>query len=101
MPFITEKENKSQINFLASENFQSFSVVVDESFPGAVDGVVKAGTIFPANDATAQGVLLHDVDLTKGDNVGSLIVEGYILGQRLPVVPTTAAVTALKGIKFF
>lgn len=101
MPFVTNIKDHSNVNFLASENFQSFSVVVDEAFPGAVDGVVKAGTIFPANDATAQGVLLHDVDVANGDNVGSLIVEGYILGQRLPVAPASAAVTALKGIKFF
>ena len=101
MPFITNRQDFSKVNFLASENFQSFSVVVDSSFPGAVDGVVKAGTIFPANDATAEGILLHDVNIKNGENVGALIVGGYIIPERLPVAPDAAAITALTDIKFF
>jgi class 3 adenylate cyclase len=29
--------------------------------------IVKAGTIYPANDATAIGVILNDYDVTDGD----------------------------------
>ncbi|WP_054747990.1 hypothetical protein [Lentilactobacillus rapi] len=36
------------------------------------------------NDATAQGVLEFPVDVTAGQNDGTLIVNGYINANRLP-----------------
>ena len=57
-----------------------------------------AGTI--KNDATVVGVLGEDVDVTNGPQPGSLIVEGYILKDRLPVAPEETAVGALKKITF-
>lgn len=95
-------EYSNQPNFLKSAHFQAFTFTVPESL-GIVEGtkkVVKAGTIFPANDATAKGVVYQDVDVTYGDQPASVIVEGYILPDRLPVKPEEAAVTALKEIKF-
>ena len=100
MPYIGATQDFSRVNFLASEKFQSFTTLVPANSPLAVDGVIKAGTIFPANGATAVGILLHDVDLKNGDNVGALIVAGYVLEDRLPVVVDAAAKTALKDIRF-
>lgn len=57
-----------------------------------------AGTI--KNDATVVGILAEEVDVTNGPQPGSLIVEGYILKDRLPVAPDEAAITALKNINF-
>lgn len=98
-----KKESVVQINFLASANFQAFTTQVEQAGVVAdANGrkIVKAGTILPLNDVTAKGILLTDVDVTEGPQPGALIVEGYILEARLPVVPVAAAKTALTKITF-
>ncbi len=45
--------------------------------------IVKAGTPYPANDATCKGYLLHDVDVTHGDDAGTYIFEGSIDNAKL------------------
>ena len=67
-----------------------------------IDGryIVKAGTIYPANDATAQGVVLNDVDVTNGDGNLAVVIHGFVALAKLPVVPAAAAISALKGISF-
>lgn len=72
---------------------------------GVQDGKYKiaaAGTVFPANDATAEGILFEDVNVTNGDKVGSIITSGHVLSEYLPVSPSAEAKTALnaKGIYF-
>ena len=62
----------------------------------AENGVIPAGTIVPANDATAEGVLLEDVRVQQNPN-GAMVMHGFLRQSRLPVAPTTAAVTALRG----
>lgn len=57
--------------------------------------IVPAGTIFPANDATAIGILTEPVDVTYGDHEGSVIVGGHLYWNRLPMAPTDAAKTAM------
>ncbi|HAT4259210.1 TPA: hypothetical protein I9068_002587 [Clostridium perfringens] len=58
----------------------------------------KSGTI--KNDATVVGILAEDVDVTNGPQLGALIVEGYVLKDRLPVAPEEVAIGALKKITF-
>ena len=67
----------------------------------ATDGVIPAGTIVPANDGTAEGVLLHDVTLAENP-YGSAVIHGFIKQSALPTAPTQAAVNALigKGVQF-
>ena len=60
--------------------------------------IVPAGTIYPANNATAQGILYNDVDVTDGDHEGSLIVAGRIIKDRLPVEPEETV--KIDGITF-
>lgn len=62
-------------------------------------GYIPAGTIVPANDATAKGVLLSDVKLEDNPN-GTMIIHGFIKSAALPVAPAEAAKTALKQISF-
>ena len=50
------------------------------------DGVVPAGTIVPANDATAIGVLLYDVAKDNNPN-GTIVIHGFIKKSALPVAP--------------
>jgi len=61
---------------------------------------VAMGTLFPANDATAIGILYEDVDVTGGDMPGSVVTAGTVYLDRLPVAPASAAKTALEGLGF-
>lgn len=44
---------------------------------------VPMGTIYPANDATAEGIVYEDVDVTTGDMPGSVVLSGCVYTQRL------------------
>lgn len=81
------------INFLASTNYQSFTYTAKQSY--------KKGDIYPSNGAEALGIVLNDVTVegTEHQPIG-VLVEGYVLYDRLATKPKTEAVTALKGIKF-
>ena len=45
--------------------------------------IVKAGTPFPANDATCLGYLLSDVDVTQGDAPGTYVYAGTLDPDKL------------------
>ena len=62
--------------------------------------VVKAGTIFPANDATAIGIILNDADVTNGDVNAALVIHGFVKTSALPEAPDELALPNLKGIHF-
>lgn len=59
---------------------------------------VRAGTVYPANDATAVGIVYEDVDVSGGDMPGSVVTRGTVYLDRLPVAPATAAQTALQAL---
>lgn len=61
---------------------------------------VKMGTVYPANDATAEGFVYEDIDVTTGDMPGSVVLAGRVYEDRLPVTIATAAKTALTGKGF-
>lgn len=75
----------------------------NDSAAATVDGrkIIKAGTIYPSNDANAIGVVFYDVDVTDGDQNGTLIVHGFIKTGAIPANPSSNAKAALKGIQFF
>jgi len=54
-----------------------------------VDGkkIIKAGTIYPSNDADAIGVVWADYDVTKGDVTGAIIIHGFVKKSALPAAP--------------
>lgn len=62
-------------------------------------GIIPAGTIIPANGATAIGVLLSDVKKAENPN-GTIVIHGFITASKLPAAPADAAKTALNMIKF-
>lgn len=66
------------------------------------DGVkyIPAGTILPANDATAIGVVLNDTVVSDGDTAAALLVHGFIDKSKLPAQPDEAAIPVLHQIKF-
>lgn len=61
---------------------------------------VPAGAIFPANGATAVGILYENVDVTSGAMPGSVVIAGTVVKDRLPAAPVEAAVTAMADITF-
>lgn len=62
--------------------------------------IVKAGTIYPSNDASATGVVLNDYDVTDGEVAMAVVVHGFVQKSKLPAEPAEAAVAALKQITF-
>lgn len=61
---------------------------------------VPAGSVIPANDATAAGILYEDVDVSSGDMPGSIVTRGTVYEDKITPSVETAAKTALKGISF-
>lgn len=104
MSRIAKYESDKKINFLDSAvGLVTKTCTVPESM-GTADKwgnkIVPAGTVFPANDATATGILFEDVEVTDGDHEGSLLVAGRVIADCLPVELDTNAKTALEGIGF-
>lgn len=62
--------------------------------------IIKAGTIYPANDATAIGVVFNDMDVTHGDATGAILIHGFVKSAALPAAPSAEAKSALKLIEF-
>ena len=62
--------------------------------------ILKAGTIYPANDGTAVGIIFNDLDVTDGDASGAILLEGYVKKAALPVEPDATAIEAMKKITF-
>ena len=75
----------------------------DDAAAATVDGrkIIRAGTIYPSNDANAIGVVFYDVDVTEGDRNGTLIVHGFIKTAAIPANPASTAKAVLTGIQFF
>jgi hypothetical protein len=66
--------------------------------------IVKAGTPWPANDATCKGLLLHDNNVTYGPVAGTYVFEGSINVAKLTANGITVADTAkavLPRVTFF
>lgn len=89
--------------FLQNAHYTAITMCaqVDNSLIVTEDGeqLLKAGTIYPANDATAQGIVLRDVVMDPANGrfaQFSLLTHGFINEDLLPVALTTAAKTALQ-----
>lgn len=61
---------------------------------------VKMGTVYPANDETAIGIVYEDVEVTLGDEPGSVVTRGTVYEDRLPVALDSDAKTALIALGF-
>lgn len=60
-------------------------------------GIIPAGTMIPANDASAIGVLLSDVVKANNPN-GTVVIHGFIKKSKMPAAP--AGTVELPMIKF-
>lgn len=61
---------------------------------------IPMGTVWPANDATAVGIVYEDVDVTNGDMPGSVVLRGTVYEDRLADTLAAAAKTALEARGF-
>ena len=61
---------------------------------------VPMGAVWPANDATAEGIVYEDTDVTSGDMPGSVVLAGRVYEDRLPAALAAEAKTALVGKGF-
>lgn len=84
------------------ELFATRTAEIPESMGKVENGkkIVKSGTVFPANGATAEGLVLHDTDVSNGPAVGAILTHGYVIESRLPEEVSAEAKTALKLISF-
>lgn len=104
--FVKKYAQINEVNFLASADVTSFTYQVEDTgITADAQGrkIVPAGTVYPANDATAIGITYTDTDVTEGPQPGAVLVEAWILEARLPVAPSADAKTALAAnsqIKF-
>ena len=101
--FYQDYKKVEQIIWLASADFQTFTYQIPESLGEVQDDgrkIVPSGTVFPANDATAIGIVFNDVDVTHGDAPGSILVEGWIIEERLPEPVADTAKDAMKKVSF-
>ena len=68
--------------------------------PSTGEKYVPAGTIFPANDATAKGLVKHDYYLVNNSDVHvALLFKAVVRGDRLPEALTPEAKSALPQIR--
>lgn len=90
-------------NFLASEvGLRTITYTFSKSKGTLENGrqIIPAGTIYPANDGTAVGIVFQDVDVTDGDAVAALMVGGVYLADKLSatVAEAAKAVFVAKGL---
>lgn len=97
----SNKSVTQEKNILANDHFVAIPYDCTSLSALATGGVIKAGTIIPANGATAVGVLLNSVNLTENPN-GTIVIHGFIKSSKLDAQPTTEAITALakSGVVF-
>lgn len=92
----TSKSVVQGVTILANDHYVAIPYDCSKLTALATDGVIKEGTIIPANDATAIGVLLNPVVLDENPN-GTVVIHGFIQSNKLHTAPASAAITALAG----
>jgi len=75
--FLADNEKVTLLTFEANAaNAQAVTVGEGKYIP--------MGTIWPAADATAKGIIYEDVDVSEGNMPGSLVTKGVVYENRLP-----------------
>lgn len=84
-------------------DFKAATCMVPTTLAGD-DGIVKAGTPFPANDATCKGYILEEVDVSNGAAPGAYVYEGALDTAKLTangITVTANAKGATPRVTFF
>lgn len=97
MAFIKYREGTSYPSFLASEvGIRTKTRQIEESM--GTDGIVKPGTIYPADGANAEGLVFETVDVSSGAVPGPVMTAGEVYEDQLPAKPSEAAKTAMQKL---
>ena len=99
--YVTSKK-VDQPQFLKSAKFQNFTKQINDTGVSANEEgkkIVPAGTVYKENEK-AIGLTFHDVDVTYGPQPVAVMVEGYVIEERLPKTVEQADKTTMTGIKF-
>lgn len=99
--FVTGKKVE-QPQFLKSAKFQNFTKQIDDTgvtVNSEGKKIVPAGTVYKENEK-AIGLTFHDADVTYGPQPVAVMVEGYVIEDRLPAVVAEADKATMPGIKF-
>ena len=105
MKFI-KRQVEAPLEILFNDHFVGRPIMLkkDTVTPNS-DGrrIIKAGTIYPSNDANAEGVILHNTEVAHADSPGTIVIHGFIDNKKLVqngVTVSAAAKEALKLIDF-
>lgn len=60
--------------------------------------IIKAGTVYPANNETAIGLVMQDYDVTDSDASMAIIIHGFVREDRLPTALSETAKRVLPQI---
>ena len=100
MAFIKYREGTSYPSFLASEvGIRTKTRQIEESM--GTDGIIKPGTIYPADGADAEGLVFETVDVSLGAVPGPVLTGGVVYEYELLALPWVAAKTALQKLGMF
>lgn len=97
-----KKQSVEEVNFLASEKYVNFTYQIsDEGVTPDENGrkIVEAGTVVKINNV-AVGLLFRPVDVTYGPQPGAVMVEGWVLEDRLPATISDEDKAAMSKISF-
>ncbi len=98
---LTQEINASDHGFLSSNKFLATSVFVEAQSSLADDAYqILNGKIYPADDATAEGIVLGSYDVSFSDALISVINQAVVNTNRLPFGISAEAKTALTNIVF-
>lgn len=104
MAFNKVTSYEADINFLESEiGLITKTYTFDQSKATTVDGrkLIKAGTPYPTNDASAIGIVFVTEDMTDdAKRPGSVMVAGRVYAERVSVSSNAKTALEAKGIVF-
>lgn len=102
MSVITNYTGTARPNFLDSEVGLVLKTQEIPQSMGVADEngrkIVAAGTVFPANDASATGIVFESVDVTSGAVPGPVLVAGRVYKDALNIDSNAEAPLAEAGI---
>lgn len=108
MAYLNVTQYVSDVNFLESEVGLVQKTATGKQENAVLDEVtnkklIKGGSVFPKNDATATGIVFETVDMTKDKTRPiSVVVAGRVIAERLQEVVSEDAKASLEasGIVF-